>query len=863
MASPQAGALPRYEGEARRCVALPLGGIGTGHVALCGDGALRQWQLHNRPNHLGFLPATFFALRVAGVEPPLDIRRILQSPAVPPAAEPAPNVVDHVVPHDADPPTAHWSPVSSTAFEGAYPFGRLTYQDPALPVDVSLEAYTPFVPLDDEASELPLASFTFTLSNLGATRLHGWILSTLQNAVGWDGATPIHGDACSLYGGNVNRVVARPESTAIVMDNPGLPDDDPRAGELALWTRSPSVPLPRFAGTQDALRFVEALKLLRPTIDDDWSEDAIRRACNELPPLLHVPVGASPPGRTWNGALAAAFSLAPGETTTIEFVTAWRFPNRYVDFDQFGPDTVIGGSRLWLGNHYAKRFGSALDAVDYYAEHRDRLHGQSESWTAAFATSTLPDAVIDTLLAQGSLIRSPTTFRASDGRFFGFEGSLGESTLNWNGSVGGSCPLNCNHVWNYEQAVSRLFPALERSMRETELEVSQAPEGYLPHRVVAPVWLPQLHGRRIGGPDQPALDGMLGAFLKSYREVQQGASQDWLAVQWPRLRRLFQYVDTTWNRGGDGLLLGEQPVTYDIALHGPNMFVGGLWLAALRALEEMANLVEPDAAAQYGDLFRRASERYDALLWNGEYYAQLAAEASHEFGEGCLADQLLGQWWAHQLDLGYILPRERVRGSLQAIIRHNFRRSFRDFEHDYRTFADIDDEGLLVCTWPNGGRPPVPVRYCDEVWTGVEYQVAAHCFIEGLHREGTELLEAVRARYDGTRRNPYNEIECGDHYARAMAGWSLLEAVTGFRYDALQGRMTIVDQPGRYPFVAGTGWGTIEIDANGSLELSCLGGRIELRELKVDRPGESQRLLVQPREVRLEEGERATIPLRL
>src|ERR1700722_13658225 len=120
-------------------------------------------------------------------------------------------------------------------------------------------------------------------------------------------------------------------------------------------------------------------------------------------------------------------------------------------------------------------------------------------------------------------------------------------------------------------------------MREAELDSTQAPAGYLPHRVVLPLWLPQLHGEPIGGPERPALDGMLGAILKCYRELRQGAGNDWIGSRWPRLLRLFAYIDSTWNLGGENVLVGEQPVTYDIALHGPNVFIGGLWLPALRA----------------------------------------------------------------------------------------------------------------------------------------------------------------------------------------------------------------------------------------------------------------------------------------
>jgi non-lysosomal glucosylceramidase len=824
-------AAPTYRDQARRCVALPLGGIGTGHVSICGDGGLRQWQLGNTINHLGHVPESFFAVRASSTEPPLNVSRILQARLPQPPEEAAPNVSDHIVPLDRDPPDAHWDAIASTEFEAAYPFARIRYIDAALPVAVSLEAFTPLVPLDTEASSLPLASFSFTVTNRADCLVHGWLLATLQNTIGWDGVTPIEADRCSLFGGNVNRLSQAGELTALVMDNATVADDDPRAGELVLATTAPSVALPQFARSGDALSFVDGLKLLGPTIDDDWSDSAMRHACAEVGVRQLSPSGESPAGATWSGALAAAFAVAPGKSATVEFVISWRYPNRVTDFDQFA---LRDAPVVRVGNAYARRHPSALAAAQSFERERDRLHGQSRAWTDALLASELPEVAVEMLLAQPSLIRSPTTFRTEDGRFYGFEGCLGASTLNWSGSVGGSCPLNCNHVWNYEQGLSRLFPELERSMRETELEGTQAPEGYLPHRVLLPLTLHQMHGSIVGGPVKPALDGMLGAVLKSYREIRQGAGEQWLADLWPRLVRLMDYIDRTWNVNGDGVLVGEQPVTYDIALHGPNMFVGGLWLAALRAMEEMARIVAPEQATRYHELFERASARYDELLFDGEYYAQLPTESAHEFGEGCLSDQLLGQWWAHQLELGYVLPLEHVRSALEAVVRHNLRHGFRDFEHGYRVFADADDSGLLVCTWPKGGRPAVPVRYCDEVWTGVEYQVAAHCLMEGLDEQGMELLTAVRGRYDGTRRNPFNEVECGDHYARALAGFSVLEALTGFRYDAVSRRITTTARYGRYPFLAGSGWGEIEFLPGDAVRISCRGGSLDLAELVVD-----------------------------
>ncbi len=447
--------------------------------------------------------------------------------------------------------------------------------------------------------------------------------------------------------------------------------------------------------------------------------------------------------------------------------------------------------------------------------------------------SDLPPAISELLGVQASLARSPTSFRTADGRFYGYEGVLGESTLNWNGNIGGSCPLNCTHVWNYEQAISRLFPVLERSMRETDWDVLQAPEGYLPHRVLLPVEGPQLHGRPIGGPTRPALDGMLGTVLKTYREARFGSGTAWLERYFPNARRLMEYVSATWDNDGSGVLVGDQPVTYDISLQGPNMFVGSLWLAALRAMSEMsAHLGLDGEGREYEARCQRARSGYDDLLWNGEYYSQRSDGSAFDFGDGCLSDQLFGQWWAHQLGLGHILPAERVRRALASIVSYNFRESFRGFEHGYRVFADADDSGLLICTWPRGGRPEVPVRYADEVWTGVEYQVAGHCMYEGLVDEGMKILLAVQARYDGTRRNPYNHIECGDHYARAMAGFAVLEAFTGSSYDALTARVRLGLRATRYPLFAGTGWCLVAV-SDGAVTLDCVAGTVPVRSMAV------------------------------
>ncbi|GHO96886.1 hypothetical protein KSF_069340 [Reticulibacter mediterranei] len=825
-----------YQGEAIRHVAMPHGGLGAGQIALGGDGALRQWQIVNQINHLGFVPDSFFAIRTSCTEPPLNVIRLLQSrEAQQLPVEETPLVNDNAIAEDQRALHRVFTGVERTTFTGAYPFSHIAYQDAELPLDVTLDAHTPFVPLDAENSALPAIIFTFTVHNPWQHKVHGCLAATQQNLVGWDGVTSISGNRCPLYGGNTNRIFKRAGYTSLVMENASLPDDHPGAGQVVLTSLTPTTRTQeRWTTFEQFLHILNSLSLDRQGIEG---------ACVLARPNKNIiATGPSAQGETWNGGLIVPFRLAPGATTTITFILSWYFPNRYVNFDQFGPPRPYGKSRFWLGNAYAARFHDAQEVTEYVIQHHKNLEETARQWVRGIYQSTLPDWFAEMLATQATFMRSPTCFWSADGKFFGFEGSLGLSTAMWNGTVGGSCPLNCTHVWNYEMALSRLFPRLEQSMRETDFEHVQAPEGYIPHRTIVPLYLPQFWNVPIGGPTNPALDGMLGTILKTYREVRQGAGRDWLDRLWPRVKRLMNYIIEQWDDNNDGVLEGEQPNTYDIEFYGPNMYIGALWLAALRAAEEMAKLQgEQDFAQSLHERFELGSTNYDEQLWNGEYYIQIIDHSmplENQFGEGCLADQLFGQWWAHLLDLGYILPEAHVKTTLRSIVRNNLRHGFRNFEHGYRVFADQDDSGLIVCTWPRGGRPEIPVRYCDEVWTGMEYQVGAHCLMEGLVEEGMSIIEALRKRYDGTRRNPYNEIECGDHYARAMAGWSVLEALSGFRYNALEDHLSFAPVANQsefqVPFITGSGWGTFAQSQDDShITLTCSYGDVRIQQLSL------------------------------
>ena len=187
-----------------------------------------------------------------------------------------------------------------------------------------------------------------------------------------------------------------------------------------------------------------------------------------------------------------------------------------------------------------------------------------------------------------------------------------------------------------------------------------------------------------------------------------------------------------------------------------------------------------------------------------------------------------------------------MRETLQSIYRHNFKHNFMDHANTQRIYALNDEKGLLLCSWPRGNRPALPFVYSDEVWTGIEYQVAAHLIYEGLVMEGLAITKAVRDRYDGQRRNPWNEVECGNHYARALSSWSLLTALCGYHYSAPDRRLAFAPRLNaadfRCFFTTGSGWGTFSQkvarqDAVARIDLA--GGALTLTELglRIDLPG--------------------------
>ncbi len=789
-----------HTGDQLREIAFPLGGIGTGTISLGGRGQLRDWEIFNRPGKGINFPFTFFALYIES-----DGRRfsrVLESELF------APYTGAHGYPRQMVPGLPRFR---HATFRGEYPLAQVELTDPDLPVSVTLEAFNPFIPGDAENSSLPAAVLKYRIKNLTGKEIKITLTGSMANPVGFDGLGEFNSLSNPVFGQNINRLIKGPVSGLYFYSKKVAPSA-PAYGTLALST------------TWSDLTYVshwvrgEWWDDLQIFWDDFSSDGQLSNLEAEDP---------SPDGRTDVGSLGLKAVIPAGGEVVLPLLITWHFPN-LVDYF----DVVSEQQGKIYHPHYTTRFNDAWQVTGYLFDNLEALEKETRRFHQAFFSSTLPAYVLDAVSSQASIIRTPTCLWLTNGQFFAFEGCSDRS---------GCCPLNCAHVWNYAQSLAFLFPQLERSMRQTDFLVNVRPDGSMIFRTSLPA------GDKYWD-FKPAADGQLGRIINLYRDWQISGDLNFLQTLWPQAKKALEYAWVSWDKDGDGLLEGEQHNTYDIEFYGPNSMLSGIYLGALEAGARLAEAAGDRAAAsRYRQVLRLGQKNYEAQLWNGEFFIQkydLALEKKYQYGEGCLSDQLLGQWLSMVAGLGRFLDQTKIQKALDSIYNYNFKENFYNLANVQRTYALAGEKGLLLCTWPRGGRPPLPFPYSDEVWTGIEYQVASHLMYEGLLREGLTLVKAVRERYDGRNRNPWDEVECGHHYARAMSSWGILLALSGFSYSVPSGRLGF--EPAIKPedfatfWSLGETWGTysqkLESQTTFSAELKIEGGKFALKELRCGLP---------------------------
>lgn len=519
----------------------------------------------------------------------------------------------------------------------------------------------------------------------------------------------------------------------------------------------------------------------------------------------------------------------------------WQTIDSSAEEKMFVAEAVDGEStyRPW----YSERFKNLNEVIQYWNANCATLKKNSELFCRAFYDSTLPAEVIEAVAANLTILKSPTVMRQWDGRFWAWEGCADEV---------GSCHGSCTHVWNYAQALSHLFPAMERTLRETEFKVSQNAEGHQNFRANMPISTPPHNFHA-------AADGQLGGIMKVYREWRISGDTQWMKALYPAVKVSLDYCIRTWDPKRKGILEEPHHNTYDIEFWGPNGMCTSFYLGALTAMIEMSKTLK-QPSKEYETLLAKGKKYMESALFDGEYFIQkiqwegleapnpvnvmsfggsysdealklLKAEGpKYQYGTGCLSDGILGMWMASVCGLNEVVDNEKVKSHLVSIHKYNLKKDLTDHYNPQRpAYACGNEGGLLLCTWPKGGALSLPFVYSNEVWTGIEYQVASHLMLKGEVEKGLDIVRECRKRYDGRVRNPFDEIECGHWYARAMASYGMLQGLTGARYDAVTKTMYIDSKVGDFKsFIStATGFGTIELK-NGKVTLDIVYGKVDV-----------------------------------
>ena len=831
-----------FQGSELQTIRVPVGGVGTGNLLLGGRGNIEYVEIFNHSDRLRHLEKTFFSLwmKESGKQP---VTTILERELLPPYLN-----VTHAY---------GWGlpRMSEALFTNNYPQLQWQFRDEEIPLDISLEVVNPIVPHDFEASNVPVSKFNWIIKNPTRHTIEASIALSMENPIKANRITNRF-----VSDGDIQGIQFAPEgANAPVNYQGGL--------FMGATTTGIEVQTHWYPGTwrDDSHIFW-----------DDFSDDG-RIEIKKEPWTASDKASAYNESTQRMATVLVPFSLKPGEEVSIPFYLSWHFPKRtFTSAEVFGIKAAEGKP---FGNHYANRFNNEMDALKQFLSEEDKTLTKARAFAQIMANTSFPDYVVEAMTTQMATLVSPLIQITGEGDVHGFEGVLDN---------GWCCPGTCTHVWNYEHALASLYPSLERKMREIEFMHNTFDDGFQVHRSVFPLgeyWF--------NGP--AAADGQMGTIVRAYREWKSCGDNEWLAMLWPKIKIALEFawhgsgqpakekvggVQEAWDPQKIGLLSNRQHNTYDIDFYGPNSMTSSLYLAALKAGSEMAMAMgEKQKAKEYMSVYKKGSELFVDSLWNGEYFIQIILDdisrykesqlsppdkngkriPKYQCGDGCLSDQLLGQYLAFISGLGYIADKEKIDSALISIYKYNFQKNLGKFANVQRVYGLNNEAGLVLCTWPKGNRPLLPFVYSDEAWTGVEYQVAASLIYSGKIDEGLEIVKAVQDRHDGVKRNPFEHNESGVHYARAMASWALLPALSGAAYDGVSKELAFAPRINPSAFrsfwSAGAAWGEVFIDDKG-IKIEVAHGELSLNKLSVNNPNnDTEKVWKFKKERKIAEGE--------
>lgn len=814
-----------YKDEYLNRVAFPIGGIGAGMFCIEGTGAVSHMSIRNKPE-IFHEPAMFAAISVKGMK---NGAKVLEGQV------PEWKFFGQRGTGNGAAGTTFGLPRFKNAeFITEFPFCTINLHDGDVPLKVQIKGWSPFIPTDEDNSSLPAGAIEYKFVNNSAASISAVFSYNAKNFL-----------AANKEAQNSIKKI----DNGFILTQDEVKDKPQFQGNFAVFT-------------DDA----------NTVVDYCWFRggwwDPLTMAWNKVRDGIVQavePVEKDAPGAS----LYVPFTLAPSATKTIRVMMSWYVPEtdmhigEVVNEEKKGCDPASGccGSPADLGvasdkqnssrdykPWYSSKFNSIYEVADYWRKNYNELKRKSNLFKEAFYASTLPAEVIEAVAANLTIIKSPTVMRQYDGRLWSWEGCSDDN---------GCCHGNCTHVWNYAQAIPHLFPSLERTLRNTEFCENQNKEGHQGFRANLPI-SPLKHDFHA------AADGQLGGIMKVYREWRISGDSKWLSNIYPMVTKSMDYCIGIWDPKGKGIVEEPHHNTYDIEFWGPDGMCTSFYLGALTAIIKMGTFLQRDVS-KYQSLYNKGKQYIETKLYNGEYFIQdieyknlnapdpataksfggeYSAEAKtilqkegpkYQYGIGCLSDGVLGAWIGEMCGLESFIDPQKIRSHLVSVHKYNLKKDLSDHPNPQRPAYALGNEGgLLLCTWPKGGKLSLPFVYSDEVWTGIEYQVASHLMLMGKVQEGLDIVRACRDRYDGRTRNPFNEYECGHWYARAMSSYGMIQGLTGVRYDAVDKTLYVDSKTGDFTsFIStGTGFGTVSLKA-GKPSLKTVYGSIEVNKTMV------------------------------
>jgi non-lysosomal glucosylceramidase len=775
-------------GKHLKYIGMPINGICTGQVYLGGDGKLWRWNITGQRNIPKENPKGRRYLDPDIANSPIEQGFALE-------------IGDQTYTLDKE-------GFEQVEFTNQYPMAKVAYQDKNCPLSVVLKAYTPFIPLNRDDSSYPFITMEYTLTNdsehTQESTIAGWIPNiSAENYPKYTFDKNPRPNKTFTY--NQLEKLSSVECAATIDSK-----IQPELGAMALALLSEKAP------SLVNLDVVKSFQVFTKNTNPYQHGDKVQNKHNSEKLAC----------------LGQKISLQPGESKTVSFALSWHVP--ITNYDKaFGAKKE---NKLFLTNHYSTLANSATDVARKIADRKNELSQTTQSWTDTWYDSSLPYWFLERTIVTVNCIQTEMGQRVAATEKLPEHYNFFEGVR--------CCPGNCTHVFHYAQGLSRLFPTIERECRdkiEYGLGFDQQ-TGVMQHR----------HSDSKFG---DAIDGNCGTILRVYRESQMTTDYTFLASIWQRTKLSMEHVIEKWDGDEDGMLKGAQHNTLDEPWFGQVHWLINLYHAALKVSAIMATKMgEHKLAKRYQQIAAKGSSAMVDLLWRDEfgYFIHKPGPGElekHGSTNGCHIDQVLGDSWLWNVGVEGVLPKDKVRQSLESLWKYNFSPNvgaFREKITEGRWYAGPGDAGLVMSSFPFGKVEPKSGKksyagYLNECMTGFEWQVSAHMIWEGMVEKGLAIAKAINDRYQPELRNPYNEIECSDHYSRAMASYGAYLAMCGYQYDGPEGKLGFAPrlQPDNFKaaFTTAEGWGSFSQKLENDKQLASLSlryGKLSLNEFAVD-----------------------------